>query len=69
MTDKNAVGVTVISHDSEDRTLVDGFEKAGSYSRDINYTEADLLQLASLTNVSTHCEQFIKYECINSLMF
>ena len=69
MTDKNAVGVTVISHDSEDRTLVDGFEEAGSYSRDINYTEADLLQLASLTNVSTHCEQFIKYECINSLMF
>ena len=69
MTDKNAVGVTVISHDSEDRTLVDGFEQAGSYSRDINYTEADLLQLASLTSVSTHCEQFIKYECINSLMF
>ena len=69
MTDKNAVGVTVISHDSEDRTLVDGFEEAGLYSRDINYTEADLLQLASLTSVSTHCEQFIKYECINSLMF
>ena len=69
MTDKNALGVTVISHDSEDRTLVDGFEKAGSYSRDINYTEADLLQLASLTSVSTHCEQFIKYECINSVMF
>ena len=69
MTDKNGVGVTVISHDSENRTLVDGFEKAGSYSRDINYTEADLLQLASLTSVSTHCEQFIKYECFNSLMF
>ena len=69
MTDKNAVGVTVISHDSENRTLVDGFEEAGSYSRDINYTEADLQQLASLTNVSTHCEQFIKYECFNSLMF
>ena len=69
MTDKNAVGVTVISHDSENRTLVDGFERAGSYSRDINYTEADLLQLASLTSVSTHCEQFIKYECLGSLMF
>ena len=69
MTDKNGVGVTVISHDSENRTLVDGFEEAGSYSRDIIYTEVDILQLVSLTNVSTHCEQFIKYECINSLMF
>ena len=69
MTDKNGVGVTVISHNSENRTLVIGFEKAGSYSRDIQYKEADLLQLASLTSVSTHCEQFIKYECFDSLMF
>ena len=36
MTDKNGVGVTVISHDSEYRTLVDGCEKRGCYSRDIN---------------------------------
>ena len=69
MTDKNGVGVTVISHDSEDRTLVYGFERAGSYSRDIQYPEADLLQLAGLASVSTHCEQFIKYECIGSKMF
>ena len=69
MTDKNGVGVTVISHDSEDRTLVDGFEPPGSYSRDIQYTEASLLQLASLANVSKHCEQFIKYECFGSKMF
>ena len=69
MTDKNGVGVTVISHDSEDRTLVDGKEDAGEYSRHIQYTEADLKQLANLTSVSAHCEQFIKYECIGSLMF
>ena len=69
MTDKNGVGVTVISHDSETRTLVDGFEAAGSYSRDIQYKEASLLQPASLANVSTHCEQFIKYECFGSIMF
>ena len=69
MTDKNGVGVTVISHDSENRTLVDGKEAVGEYSRDINYTEADFQQLASLTNVSAHCEQFIKYECIGSKMF
>jgi len=68
MTDKNGVGVTVISHDSEKRTMVDGFEDPGSYSRDIQYTEASLVQLASLANVSTHCEQFIKYQCYGSVM-
>ena len=62
MSDKNGVGVTVISHDSESRTLVRGYEGPDSYSRDIRYTGASLSQLASLTRVSSHCEQFIKYE-------
>ena len=69
MNDKNGVGVTVISHDSENRTLVDGCDTKGCYSRDIQYTEASLSQLANLANVSTHCEQFIKYECLGSKMF
>ncbi|KAL9975090.1 hypothetical protein ACROYT_G012206 [Oculina patagonica] len=62
MNDKNGVGVTVISHDSESRTLVDGCHSRGCYSRDIQYTGASLSQLASLTRVSSHCEQFIKYD-------
>ena len=66
MSDKNGVGVTVISHDSESRTYVQGCEPKGCYSRDIRYTGASLSQLASLTRVSSHCEQFIKYECYNS---
>ena len=69
MADKNGVGVTVISHDSERRTLVDGYDSRGGYSRDIHYTGASLSQLASLTRVSSHCEQFIKYECYESLIF
>ena len=36
MSDKDGVGVTVISHDSENRTLVDGCEHPGCYSRDID---------------------------------
>ena len=64
--DKNGVGVTVISHNSQSRTLLDGHRSAGSYSRDIHYTGASLSQLASLTRVSSHCEQFIKYECRDS---
>ena len=69
MTDKSGVGVTVISHNSESRTHVSGCEKAGCYSRDIHYTGASLSQLARLTKVSSHCEQFIKYECYDSVIF
>ena len=68
MTDKNGVGVTVISHDSENRTLVDGCERSGCYTRNINYTGASLSQLANLVRVSTHCEQFLKYECLASIL-
>ena len=68
MTDKNGVGVAVISHDSENRTLVKGYERKGTYSRDIHYTGASLSQLASLTRVSLRCEQFIKYECFHSTL-
>ena len=66
MSDKDNVGVTVISHDSEDRTLVQGCHPNGCYKRDITYTGADLLQLGNLTAISAHCEQFIKYECSHS---
>jgi len=69
MTDKNGVGVTVISHDSESRTYVKGYIGPGSYSCNIHYTGASLSQLASLTRVSSHCEQFIKYECYASGLF
>ena len=72
MADKNGVGVTVISHDSEGRTKVRdglGYGGPGSYSRDIHYNGASFSQLASLTRVSSHCEQFIKYECHHSVIF
>ena len=66
MSDKNGVGVTVISHFSESRTLVDEYDGDGDYSRSIHYSGASLSQLASLTDVSFHCEQFIEYECYGS---
>ena len=68
MGDKDGVGVTVISHDSESKTHVQGYESKGSYSHDVHYTGASTSQLASLTRVSSHCEQFIKYECFHSLL-
>ena len=66
MTERDKIGVTVVSHDSEDRILVDGCEPKGCYSRHVLYTGASLKQLASLTKVSAKCEQFIKYECYNT---
>ena len=62
MTDKNGVGVTVISHDSESRKYVRGYERPGSHSRVILYTGASFSQLTNLNSVSSHCEQFIKYK-------
>ena len=63
MTDKNGVGVTVISHDSESRTYV-----TNTRIRNIHYTGVSLSQLVSLTRVSSQCEQFIKYECYGSYL-
>ena len=71
MTDKYGVGVTVVGHDSENRMLVNGYEGKGSYVRNVHYSGAGLTnvpQLAGLLDVSAHCEQFIKYECYNSLL-
>ncbi|KXJ10025.1 Contactin-associated protein-like 2 [Exaiptasia diaphana] len=69
MTDKGGVGVTVVSHDSEARTLVDGYESPGSYSKDVRYNGASMAQLAKLTQISTNCEQLTKFECKNDVAF
>jgi len=71
MTDKNEVGVAVVGHDSERRTLVNGYEEKGSYVRDVHYEGTGLTsnpQLFGLLDVSAHCEQFIKYECYHAAL-
>ena len=72
MSDKDGVGVTVISHDSERRTHVGNspeYESPGSYSKDVRYTGVSTAQLAALTRVSQNCEQFIKFECNGDVAF
>ncbi len=75
MSDKSGVGVTVISHDSESRTHVGpkipgcSYDNPGCYSKDVRYTGVSTAQLAALTRVSQHCEQFIKFECNNDVGF
>ena len=69
MTDKGGIGVTVVSHDTENRTHVDGCEEDGCYKRDVTYMGASLPQLTALADASLYCEQFISYECFDSLLF
>ena len=46
-----------------------GYSSQGSNSRDIHYTRASLSQLARLTRLYSHCEQFIKYvRCYSVLL-
>ena len=67
MSSKNGVPVTEIGHDSERRTLVDGYENPGSYIRNIKYG-ISMQDIVTIMNQSKNCEQFIKYECYNSLL-
>ena len=69
MTMYNDNGVTVISHDSENATLVDGYEAKGSYSRIVTYTGVNPTQIVSLVGISRRCFQFIKFECYEVELF
>ena len=72
MTDKNRVGVTVIGHDSEARMYVKGYDSSGSYVRHVHYLGAGITgipQIAGITDVSSNCEQFIKFECHHARLF
>ena len=68
MTHNGGVGVTVISHDSEDRIHVIGYDAYGSYSRDIQYRDSSLSQITALIGVSSSCRQFIRYECKGAVL-
>ena len=68
MVEKGGVGVTVISHDTENTTHVTGCNPPGCYSRDVHYKGASPNQLAALANLSSHCEQFIRYDCRKSVL-
>ena len=67
MTSKNGVGLTVIGHDSGSRTLVKGYDGAGSYKRKIKY-DISMEQIVSIMKHSKNCEQFIRYECYDSVI-
>ena len=62
MTDKDGIGVTVFSHDSEESTHVAGYEAKGSYRKVIAY-DLTIDQIVNVINSSLHCEQYIRWYC------
>ena len=69
MTDRNGVGVTVVSHNREAREHMPGCDPPGCFKRNVNYTGVTISQLAGLTRVNSNCEQFIMFECHNDVAF
>ena len=59
---------SVIRHNHEARTLVNGFEPVGSYGVTLTYEYAGPSQIIALVNASSSCKQSIKYECLGSQM-
>ena len=47
-TDQNGVGLAVVSHDSESRTLLDGYEGKSTYERHVHYIALGLTMLHNL---------------------
>ena len=64
--------MTVVSHDSESRTLVDEYGSKGTDEGHVHYIApglASVAQLAGLPIACAHCEQFSKFECLHSAIF
>ncbi len=64
--DDIGTSVTIVHHDSEQPTVVNGYQEPGSYVRPIKYTATIREQFDELVARTTYCEQYIKYKCFNS---
>lgn len=68
MDSRSYKGITVMSHDSEARTVVTGFESIGSYKRRIRYG-IPIQMVKAIIGASDSCVQYIKYECYGSVIY
>ncbi|XP_063906965.1 neurexin-4 isoform X1 [Zophobas morio] len=59
---------TVVHHNNQETTQVDGFQEPGSFRQDIHY-EADDDQIAALINRSSSCKQHLQYDCRGARLF
>ena len=59
-------GSSLIAHNREDRGLVR--QKSSYFQTDVEY-EATLDQISALVDISSHCQQYLSYECHKSVFF
>ncbi|GAB6032060.1 hypothetical protein CHUAL_010426 [Chamberlinius hualienensis] len=62
---ENLMTTTRIGHRSEKPTIVNGFDRPGSFMQEIYY-DANIEQLTQLVNRSRSCKQSLAYECFRS---
>ncbi|KAI8482796.1 hypothetical protein Bbelb_394580 [Branchiostoma belcheri] len=62
------IAITLIGHNSEARTHVNGFESPGSYSKDVTYWNS-MEQVRALVDRSRRCKQHLKYQCYASMIW
>nr|XP_039248504.1 uncharacterized protein LOC120326310 [Styela clava] len=59
-------GISVVQHTHTPNTAVVGCEKPGCLSQPIDYKGVSMDQIAKLIEISTACEQFLRYDCYDS---
>ncbi|XP_025110684.1 A disintegrin and metalloproteinase with thrombospondin motifs adt-1-like isoform X2 [Pomacea canaliculata] len=64
---QGGIGVTVIGHDSEERTQVQGWEGACEYKQPITYN-VSFEHVKAIIDQSAVCMQFIRWECKAALI-
>ncbi len=62
MRDTDGTSLTMIRHDTEKATIVTGYERGGSYKRNIRYNLA-LESIVSIINQSSVCKQHTNITC------
>lgn len=60
--------ITIVGHNHEHSTVVDGFQEPGSFEQNILY-HADMKQMEALLNRSQSCWQRLSYSCLSSRLF
>ncbi|KAJ7376517.1 Contactin-associated protein-like 2 [Desmophyllum pertusum] len=58
---------TEFLHDTPNEGAVDGYEGPGTFIRKVSYVNS-LSQIEKVMSVSTHCKQYIRYDCSKSML-
>nr|XP_039261533.1 contactin-associated protein-like 2 [Styela clava] len=68
MTSDPEWAVTMLGHNSEERTYVYGCQDPGCFSHNITYNQT-WEQIQAVMWTSRSCQQYLSYECLGSMLF